>query len=74
MINLNSFIGCFFFYADEETGIGWESRIDEISRSWDTDSVFLDLSCGTRVKVSGRDYLIQNYRAFRTNLKENNNG
>lgn len=69
---IDSMIGQRFFYADEETGIGWESRIDEVTRSWDTDAVRLYLSCGTIVNISGVEVIRGNYRAFVTNLKEEN--
>lgn len=70
MIKIDSLIGQPFFYVDEEAGIGWESIIDEVSKSHDSGSVYLYLSCGTKVKISGKDYYTSNYKAFRTNLKE----
>lgn len=67
---LNSIIGNKFFYADEETGIGWESQIDEIRRNWDDFGIVLCLSCGTEVKISGIDIMFKNSKALYTNLKD----
>lgn len=69
MMELDRFIGQKFFYADYETGIGWESRIDEVFMNYDTSGITIELSCGTRVKVSYKDYMF-NKKAFYTNLKE----
>ena len=73
--NLNSIdrlIGQPFFYADYEVGIGWESIIEEMVRCWESDEMRLYLSCGTIVNISHKDIMLNKYRAFRTNLKEEN--
>lgn len=69
---VDRFIGRKFFYADEETGVGWESKIDDITRDFDYDAITLHLSCGTEVKINCFDILKNNERAFFTNLKETN--
>jgi len=67
---MNSVIGKPFFYADEETGIGWESKIDNIWVKQDHFGYILELSCGTRVEISGLEISRNNYKAFTTNLKD----
>jgi len=52
---VNSFIGKSFFYADNQTGIGWTSKIDSISSNPLSDSYTLELSCGTLVKMNRLD-------------------
>lgn len=68
----NRFIGRPFFYADEETGVGWESKIDQIFMNERDAGYIIELSCGTRVQISGLDVAKNNYKAFTTNLKETN--
>lgn len=73
MLSFNSveyFIGQPFFYADYESGTGWESKIDHIFRSAQHNAYILELSCGTRVTIE-YNYKSDN-KAFRTNLKETN--
>lgn len=67
---VNSFIGRPFFFADEETGIGWESKIDMVFMNENHAGYTIELSCGTRVEISKLDITRDNYKAFRTNLKE----
>jgi hypothetical protein len=69
---VNTLIGRPFFYADEETGIGWESKIDNIWIKENHFGYILELSCGTRVDIDGIELMKDNYRAFTTNLKEDN--
>lgn len=69
---MNSMIGRTFFYNDEEVGIGWESKIDNI---WHNEMDFgytLELSCGTRVNISGSDVMKYGHKALFTNMKETN--
>lgn len=48
---IDRLIGMPFFYADEETGIGWTSKIDSIERNYLSDSYTVELSCGTLVEM-----------------------
>ena len=66
---INSFIGRPFFYADEETGVGWESRIDEIRRDIYSDEYTIELSCGTLVKMGRLELLKYKHNHELTNLK-----
>lgn len=68
-INPKNYIGRDFFYADEETGIGWTSKIDGVFRKESVTGYCLELSCGTRVDISYRDLVNSKNEPFVTNLK-----
>lgn len=57
LTTIESYIGRPFFYADSETGIGWESTVDGLMADELSDSYKIELSCGTVVKMSRRDLL-----------------
>lgn len=69
---IDKLIGHNFFFADHETGIGWESHILDIYRQPHEDGYLFELSCGTRVNISHSDYMKNGYKVFFTNLKEDN--
>ena len=70
MFKVESLLGKPFFYADEETGVGWESKIDEVQRNWLDAGYTLELSCGTIVKIDHRFLYSQRNNRFFTNLKD----
>lgn len=67
---MNSLVGRPFFYNDEEVGIGWESKIDQVWMKENHAGYILELSCGTRVEIDGSDVARNNYKVFTTNLKD----
>lgn len=69
---VNSFIGRPFFYADKETGIGWESKVDVITRDSNSDSYTIELSCGTIVNMGRLELLNFRHVSKLTNLKGTN--
>lgn len=70
MFKLDSLLGRRFFYADKETGVGWESKIDEVQRNFMSNSYTLELSCGTIVKIDHSFLYKQRNNPYFTNLKE----
>lgn len=67
---IDSLLGKKFFYADIESGVGWESTVDEMFANADQDGYTLELSCGTRVVMSRLDLVRQSAMQGLTNLKE----
>lgn len=69
-IPVTFFIGKSFFYNDEEAGIGWSSKIDDIYRDYQHAGFKIELSCGTIVDVSFMDFYRNKEKMFVTNMKE----
>jgi hypothetical protein len=65
-----SFIGKPFFYYDEETGLGWESTIDQIISHEAHAGLTIALSCGTTLDINHHDLYTKGNKCLRTNLPE----
>lgn len=70
MFKTESLVGRTFFYADKETGVGWESKIDIVQRNFLDAGYTLELSCGTIVKIDHPFLYSQRHNGFFTNLKD----
>lgn len=64
-----SMIGRNFFYADKESGIGWNSLIEEIFANEHNGGYTLCLACGTRVQITPKDIAQKREKAFLTNME-----